>query len=181
MSADNGTYVGVFPVWEAGDLAKSLGIRILVGEEYRICPNGSDFVINELETYFYTPDEHRDQVIAMFGKSEVFTDRDKALLEAHRLDSEGYTEYGVMEVHFPVPYGELRPEIPEPELPEGACQFCSTRGGTTAYHTGQMCERDPDNPFKIIVDALRDECGKAINEWVIARVVIEALTEKGKL
>lgn len=189
MSADNGTYVGIFPRYSS--LAESLKHEGSERLEYRICVNGSDSVIRDLESYHYSPEQYRETIIDYFGGA-IFTNHDKALLEAHRLDDlyreedEMFgmgTEYGVVEVNFSVPYGKLRAEIPEPELPEGACKFCSILGHSETYHGGgTMCDLDPENPLKIAIDALREAGSRGwINEHFIARKIVDALKEKGKL
>lgn len=157
MSADNATFVATFP---NGD--------IRVGYGYMS-------VVDEIDTHYYTPEEAKEAIENDFGESEVFHDRDKALLAAHRLEENtGPTEYGVTEVTFLANFGELRDPIPEPPLPDGACVHCSHVGGTISFHA-PPCERDPSTPIFMIRERLMTHHG--INAGFITREVMDVLNE----
>jgi hypothetical protein len=94
MSADNGIYIAEFPTLK--------GKR-----EWRVAHAFESFV-TELETPYYTPEEHREAVMSVWD-GPVFTKHRKAIREAFRLlDEIGYTEYGVCQITMPVPWGKKK-------------------------------------------------------------------------
>lgn len=174
MSADNGIYIAEFPT-KAGLSGGSCRGGTL---EWRVKNNGSESVINELETHYFTPEEHRQAVMDMWC-GEVFTREDDAWDKAREYESEGWTEYGICKIRMPVPWGELREPIAKTPIPPHACKWCSS-DFTWAYHDSETCEKNPETPFAVVLAALKEHTS-GIHEYVITRLVVEALEAKNLL
>jgi hypothetical protein len=170
MSSDNGIFVLASPTADGS------------GSEYRVAEGSMSFM-EEVETHFLSPEQERDALVSMFG-GQVFLDPEEAHSDALQCEAAyGYTEYGICQWDLSYPFDTLREPILVPELPEEACKFCSTPGGSVTIHGGgKVCDRDPDNPENIVRIALTNKgYALGVNIHPIARIAVEALRKAGKL
>lgn len=174
MSADNGVYVAEFPTRDGG-------------KEWRVAEY-SDSCINDLFGHLMPPDEKKDVIDSIFG-GESFDNRDDANALAFKLDAPdedggwSQTEYGVCQISFDFPFGDLPPEVPEPELSPGACRHCSTPGFTERWHSEKEWKdcRNPNLPYNMLLPIIRERLGSGVNAAFITSVAIEGMMDLGLL
>jgi hypothetical protein len=66
----------------------------------------------------------------------------------------------------------------ENAIANGACRHCSSTYGQTYHGAGNECDRDPNNPKRVVQEAMRQQAEfDAINIGYVARFVIEVLSE----
>lgn len=165
MSADNGIYVATFPTRDGG-------------REYRVA-HAFASVIDELGTELYTQHEERDAIVSIF-KDHVFSNKVNALSYAEKLEQQDYTEYGLVSVEFDTPYGELPPRREPAPLPDGACEYCSSRGLVVLHDSDSFYCSNPKLAHNIVAKALRERCN-GLNADLVARIVTDALYVSGHL
>lgn len=165
MSADNGIYVAVFPTKDGG-------------QEFRVA-HGFASVIDELGTELYTQHDERDAIVSIFG-GKVFSSMEDAVRFAIELDHRSETEYGIVSVEFDTPYGELPPRREPAPLPDGACEYCSSRGVVVLHDSDSFYCSNPKLAHNIVAKALRERCN-GLNADLVARIVTDALYVSGHL
>lgn len=156
------------------------------GKEYRVAEY-SDSCINDLFGHLMSPAEKKEVIDSIFG-GEVFTDREEANALAFRLDQPsdegwGSSEYGVCQISFDFPFGDLPPEVPVPELSPNACPHCSTPGFSETWHSNlewREC-RNPELPYNKLLPIIREKLGPGVNPFFVTATAVEALMDLGLL
>lgn len=106
MSADNGIYVLQTPVSETISNLLTEGTRGFELFEYRVIHAQA---IENVNYYKEGTLLREAEVVNYFGKAEVLTNREQALIKGHELAREimkdcGILEYGVSEINWPTPF-----------------------------------------------------------------------------
>ncbi len=170
MSADNGVYVARFPTADGG-------------VEWRVAEY-SDSCINDLYGHLMPPREKKEIIDSIFG-GEVFDSHEEAVKLAFKLDAPNedgawsQTEYGVCNITFDFVFGDLPPEVPEPELSPNACPHCSTPGFSERWHSDKEWRdcRDPNLPYNMLLPIIRERLGDGVNAAFITAVAIEGMMD----